>query len=221
MDIVIVGNSDFAKMMGKYIREDERYNLLAYTVSGKYIAEDDNDGIPVIAIENLKEFYNPNNVKLLLAIGYSQVAQIKKSLFEQLVEMGYSFMNYIHPRAIVDSSLISGSGNIILEGVIIGKDIFIGNGNLFFQGAVISHNNKIGDYNTFASNAVMAGYSQICNNNFIGLGACIRNNITIGSYVFLGGATYIDIDLPDESVALPPKSQITKGRGSKFIWDKI
>lgn len=59
MDIIIVGNSEYAQMIGDYIEEDERYNLVAYTVDSKYINESQIRGIPVISAENLEESFPP------------------------------------------------------------------------------------------------------------------------------------------------------------------
>lgn len=219
MDIVIIGNSEYAQMIGDYIEEDERYDLVAYAVDSKYIKESEVKGISVISAENLEESFPPDRVKLVLAIGYSNRMDIRKEIYEQYVKRNYIFINYIHPTAIVDSKLNIGSGNIILEGVIIGKYVQIGNANLFFQGSVIAHNDQIQDYNTFASKAVLAGFVTVHNNNFIGLGAVISNNVHIDDYVFVGAGAHVDMELPSESVVLAPKNKVMLGRGSQIMWE--
>lgn len=221
MDIVIIGNSEYAQMIGDYIKEDKRYDLVAYAVDRKYIGESEIKGIPVIPAEKLEESFPTDKVKLVLAIGYNNRMDTRKELYNHFMRRGYSFINYIHPTAIVDSKLSIGSGNIILEGVIIGKYVQIGDANLFFQGSVIAHNNHIENYNTFAPNVVLAGHAAVNNNNFIGAGAIVRNKVHIDSYVLVGAGTYVDMELPSESVVLPSKDKVILGRESKNIWENI
>lgn len=213
-DIIIVGNSSHAQLINRYIKSTNFGKVVAYVVDKEYISADMVDGIPVISFGQLKEQYAPENVNLVMGIGYKKMGEIRKTKFEQCKKMGYSFANYIHPTAILPENLIIGEGNIILENVLVEIGVQIGDANLFFGGSIIGHESEIGSYNTFSLRSVIAGNVHITDNCFLGVASAVKDNVTFSNHVLLGATGYGFKDMDAYSVVVPAKSSVLEGKRS-------
>lgn len=221
MKVVIIGNSDFAKLMQGYIEDTEGMELVAFSVEEKYISSKKLKGLPVISYEEIADVYDTEEVRLVMAVGYAQMGDVKKRLFEMYRSKGYMFTNYIHPSVIIPNDLVIGTGNSIFEGTIICRQSSIGNCNLLWGGSLIGHDNVIGDYNTLSACVTTNGKVVISDNCFLGSKSVVRNGVHLSSYVLVGATAYVDQDLPENSVVLPPKGVVMEGKGAKLLCDKI
>lgn len=86
---------------------------------------------------------------------------------------------------------------------------------------MIGHDNVIGNYNTLSGNVSTNGKVTIENNCFLGSKAVVRNGLHLASYVLIGATAYVDKELPENSVVLPPKCVIMEGKGARLLCDRI
>lgn len=207
-NIVIIGNGSYSQMMKKYVELTAFGKVYAYVADKNYISNSELDGIKVISFEELPAKYPPASFTLIMAIGYSQMAQIRKDKFLLCKKMGYTFENYIHPTAFISEDVILGEGNNILEGVYIQMGCKIGNANLFFVGAKIGHDSIIHDYCTISINSMLAGHTQIEDRCFLGVGSIVKDHTTLEEAVLLGAQAYAFKDIPANKVVVPAKSTI-------------
>lgn len=210
---LIVGNGSYARMMKRYMGFSDK-DITSYVVESKYIKSEYLDDVPVIAMEQITEYFPPSNVNLVMGIGYRQMGEIRRQVFNHCKSLGYSFYNYIHPTAIIEQNVILGEGNNILEGVIIEESVKIGDANLIFGGSIIAHESQIGNFNSFSVRSVIAGCTNITDNCFIGAGATIRDHIIINEYTLIGAGSYANCDTKAYSVLAAPKSVLLEGRTS-------
>ncbi len=201
---IIIGNSSFSFMIYKYMKESIGTNILAFVADSKYIKEKEFASIPIIDFTTLFQNYD-NKIKLIMGIGYSQMANIREEKFKLCKENGFSFANYIHPSANIHSTVKLGEGNVIFENVDIQADAEIGNGNLFLAGAFFGHDSKAGDYNTFCVKSVVTGFVEIRNHCFIGTLATMNNRIIIDDYSFLGATVYASHGTQKNTIVVPNK----------------
>ena len=202
-DVVIIGNTDYSKMLMDYLKDDG-INTCAFAVNEPYIKEKYIFEIPVLPIEHLLENFNPTTTTLYMGIGYTKLGTIKKNLFDVCKSYGYSFENYIHKTACIDSGAILGEGNVIFEGVTVQKYTSIGNANLFFSNSTIMHNDNVGSYNTFGAGSVLNGFVNVGECNFIGANATLRNNISIGNLNLIGAGVYLNKRIENNTVVKLP-----------------
>lgn len=213
-EIVIIGNGSYARMMNQYLKMSGRDMVCAYAVDSKCIEAPEIDGIKVISFEQLKDEFPCEKYDLIMGIGYVQMAQIRKRIFEQCKSWGYHFENYIHPTAIISPDAKIGEGNNILEGVIVEAGVTIGNANLFFGGSMVGHESRVGDYNTFAGKSMVAGLVTVGNNCFLGVSSAVKDHVVLKDFVLLGAMAYGYKDMEEYSVVVPAKSEILKDRKS-------
>lgn len=213
-NIVIIGNTEHADTMYQYIVNTGYGKVVAFSVNRQYIGDAELFGLPVVALEELSELYPPEQVDLIMGVGYVKAGDVKARLFTTLTEQGYTFRNYIHPSALIAENVQLGSGNNILEGVILEAGVKLQDGNLLFGGSMIAHDTEVGSFNTLSVKAVVAGCSKVMNHCFVGANATVRDHVTIKDYALVGAAAYADRDLEEYSVLAAQKSVLLSGKKS-------
>ena len=208
--IIITGNSDFARLVREYADEIDGFHCEAFTCDGEYISDSMIDGIPVVAFEEIRNHFPADEVKLILAIGYKKLGEVRRDLYLRYSGLGYEFTNYIHPSASIDKNSVMGSGNIIFERVIIQKRVRLGNGNLIWPRAIISHDDTVGDFNTFCANSVIAGFVNIASCSFFGTSSVVKDKISVGNNNLIGACAYVSRSTRDNQVCIPPQSSSLK-----------
>lgn len=189
-NVVIYGETAFAERIYSYIRFEKSMNVLAFTNAKAFKEKDIIQGIPVIAFEELNETLGDKDFGILIAIGYVQMNNIRKKIYNECKNAGYRIATYISKTSTLYSEDI-GEGCIILPNVYVGPNCKIGNSNIIASCTCFSHDNLIGDFNFISSNVTLGGHSTLCNNNFIGLGCVIRDGITVNNYSLIGSATNV------------------------------
>ncbi len=186
--IVIYGDSDFAERIYLYIKLEKEINVLAFTNSRNFQTRDTIQGLSVIPFEQLKEVLSGENFKILIAVGYSNMNNLRSKIYEECVNAGFSIATYVSKTAILYSYNI-GEGTIIMPNVYIGPRCSIGKCNIFASNSCVAHDNIIGDFNFISSNVAVGGGASVLNNCFLGISATIRDSIVVEEYSLLGQAT--------------------------------
>lgn len=207
MKCLIVGNSVYAGMLNDYLKSDEKYEVVGFTVEKEYIGSNIFEGLKVIPYETIEEEFRPNEFRLLLGVGYSDMNDTKEHLFKIYHKKGYLFETYIHPSAVIPADLKMGEGNIFFEGVIVQRGSIIGDGNVFFSRTLIAHDCKIGNFNSF-SFASLAGNVIVKNKCFMGMGSVVGEEVTIEDRVFIGANAYVNENIKQGRAVLGEKGKI-------------
>ncbi len=187
-NIIIYGETEFAERIFSYIKFENAANVLAFTNARSFKQKESIQGVPVIAFEDLSKEFIGVEFKILIAIGYSQMNNIRKKIYEECKNSGYNIATYISKTVIKYSSDIE-EGCIIMPNVYIGPNCKIGRCNIFESSSCLSHDNKFGDFNFISTSVTFGGYSTVKNNCFIGLNCTIKDNITIEYYSLIGSAS--------------------------------
>lgn len=211
--LVIIGNSSYAHMMKRYL-ESSGFTVMAYAIEREYISEGQMGQLPVVPLDDLKGLMPVERTRLIMGIGYRQMGNIRKKVFNRCKVMGYKFANYIHPTAIIEKNVVLGEGNNILEGVILEESVVIGDGNLLFGGCMVAHESYLGDFNTLSVKSVVAGCTEIKNNCFIGAGAVLKDHIVVDDYGLVGAGAYAWKNLDKFQIFVPARSEILNDKKS-------
>lgn len=221
MKYIIIGNSVYAHMLYGYVTENKENEVVGFSVEKEYTLAQENSLLNgknggVVPYEEIEQHYTPEEVTLLLAVGYSEMNDIKEKLFRLYKAKGYKFGTYIHPSAIIAPDVVLGEGNVFFEGTIVQRGVSIGDGNVFFARTTIAHDCTVGSFNSF-SGASLGGNVTICDKCFIGMGAVIGENITLENQVFVGANAYVNSNLEAGRAALGEKARIIDREISKRI----
>lgn len=139
-----------------------------------------------------------------VAIGNNQ---IRRAIYETLIDLGASTPSLIHPSAILGDNVSIGGGTVIMAGTVINNSTIIGRGVIINTSSSIDHDNTIGDFVHISPGVSLAGTVTIGDNSWLGIGSVVSNNINICADVVLGAGTVVveDIVEPGTYVGAPAK----------------
>lgn len=211
--IIIFGTSDFSRQMHWYITHDTNKKVVCFCADKEYITESKFLGLPIVPFDQVKNEYASNDHEILLAIGQSKMNDIRKRVFFQAKDKGYTIASYVHSSSIVQTTEI-GEGNIILERCAIQPFVKIGDGNLLWDNVFFAHDNIIGNFNTFSGNAGLSGYVEVKNNCYLGKHSMVFDHILIEDYTLVGAGAYVRKNTQPYSVIVPAQSIVLEGKKS-------
>ncbi len=202
--VIIIGTGKTAELVYEYLKGS--FNVLAFaeTSPQQFSFKD----LPVFSLEKLKAF-DRSSIKLFVAVGVNKLNTVRQNLYLDLLDDGWDFITYIHPRATVASTARVGKNCIVMEENVIQDFTTIGDNNILWSGNHIGHHSTIGSHNFISSHVVICGNCVIGNNNFFGVNSCVGDNITVGNYNWFSPLTATTKSIADDNLLVMPKTEIS------------
>ncbi len=206
-DIVIVGAGGFGREVKTIIdainKKDKTYNFLGYyddaMPKGKLINQ-----YPIVG--NLKELNAvTQETAVVLGIGNPKV---KSKIIALLTNELLHFPTIIHPNVVIsDDEVTIDNGTIICAGTIITCNIKIGKFVTLNLLCTVGHDAIIGDFSSFMPSVNISGEVHIEEQVYVGTGASIINQLTIGKGTTVGAGAVVSKSLPANctAVGIPAK----------------
>jgi len=162
------------------------------------------------SIAKLKDL---EGVHVVVAIGnpLTKVKIINKLPKEQ------QYATLIHPNVLVGKRVAIGKGSIICAGTIITIDVRIGQHVILNLACTVGHDTEIGDFCSFMPSINISGEVVIEKSVYVGTGAKIINQLTIGMETIIGAGAVVSKSLPSRctAVGIPAKPIKYHEEGSK------
>lgn len=215
-EIIIFGNSVFAKLIYFYFKNYSEYRVVAFTVDKKYITSNELNGLPLVSFDEITELYPPSKYKMFIAIGYKSLNKLRSQKYFEAKKKGYSFASYIHPTSTISKDAKIGSNCFIFEDVIIQPFVKIGDNVLIWSGSVISHNVTIEDNCYLSPRVTVAGNTNIKKNSFLGINSTVRNNIEISKECIIGMGAVVLKNTIEKSVYIGNPAKLYSSDSSKI-----
>ncbi len=214
-EIIVFGNGNISKILSTYLKK--KFNIIAYASKKKFIKSKKFNNRPIYSLEELKKKFSPKKYKIITAIGYLEMNNIRKKIFESLKSEGYNFVNYIDNSAQVPNDVMIRENNILLDNVSINPGSKIGNGNIIWSNSVISHNVRLNNFNWVSSGTVISGDTSIGNCNFFGSNSIISNNSSIANSIFVGAGALVTGKIRNESTIINSTSKKIEIKSLDFL----
>ncbi len=158
-------------------------------------------GVPVVGS------YNPNfqpNSPLLLAVGDNRIRQ-------QLAQMVlHPFGTAVHPSAVVDPSVVMGTGTVVMHGAIVQANAQVGEHVIVNTRASVDHDCVLENYVQIAPNATLCGNVRVGEGTLIAAGAVVVPGITIGRWAVVGAGSVVTRNVPDGVVVWGNPARIVR-----------
>ena len=190
-EIVIFGTGEFAQEIFQYIEKFSKLKVVAFTIHKEFIKEEKLYEKPIIPFEEIENNYSPNEVSMIICVGFSKMNKKREKIFLEVKNKNYKLENFIHPSNYVWDKLEIGENCIILENNVIRQDVKIGNDVIIENNNVISHHCIIKDHCYITSQTIIAGHVTIESNCFLGINCTIRNRIKIEKESLIGAGAVI------------------------------
>jgi len=198
--IIIVGDGETAELAYEYFTYDSPYDVAAFSAEKDYISKKNLFGLPVVAFEELEEFYDPKSYRVFVAISYTQLNRVRAKLFSQVKRKGYSAVSYVSSKAFVWRNVEIGENCFIQEHNVIQYSVKIGDNVTMWSGNHVGHRSLIKDNCFVSSHVVISGYCEVGENCFLGVNSCIANNVTVAKDCIIGAGAVVLKDTEERKV---------------------
>lgn len=200
--IAIIGAGGFGREV-KTLIDQINNTKRAYEIVGFY---DDNteqesniNGIPFLGeLKNINLIETP--CCIAIAVG---TPKIKKEIYNNITTPLVSFPNLIHPSVIIGNDNVNlGKGNIICAGTLITNDIDIEDFVILNLNCTVGHDSKLNSFSSFMPSVNISGEVEIEESVYVGTGAKIINQLTIGKNTIIGAGAVVSKSIPENCTAV-------------------
>jgi len=178
--VIIIGGGGGAKMIIDALKYSDKYQVVGILDDNLNLGYNIMDINVVGRLNDVKSLLEIGINNFILAFGVLTQRNVRYELYLKLKELGCIFPNVIHPKAVVEQSVIMGEGNVILAMANVGSCVKMGNLNYINNNALISHDCELHDNVHLAPASVLASSIVIESNVLIGMNSTLYYGITIG-----------------------------------------
>ena len=158
------------------------------------------NNFPVLG--GFEDAQNWRSGKLNIAVAVAE-PNIKKKIIEKFTNHHIIFPTLIHPGVIIGHDDVTiGHGCIICAGTIITVNINIGNYVILNLCCTVGHDTTIEDYCSFMPSVNISGEVNIGSCVYVGTGAKIINQLSIGERTIVGSGAVVSKSLPANCTAV-------------------
>jgi acetyltransferase EpsM len=122
------------------------------------------------------------------------------TVFERLVQAGFTCPLLVHPAAFVEPSASLAQGVQVLPHAYVGSEAQVGFGVIVNTGAIVSHDCILGKYANLSPGAILAGEVSVGDATLIGMGVTVNLRVKIGPQVRIGNGATVKQDVPGSSI---------------------
>lgn len=131
---------------------------------------------------------------VLVAIGDNYVRQTK---LRELLAAGARVVTLIHPSAVVSRHATIEPGSVVLAGAVVNVGTKVGLGAILNTGCSVDHDCVLGAAVHVSPGARLAGGVSVGDLSWVGIGACVRQSIRLGTSVVVGAGAAVVADVAD------------------------
>ena len=216
--LIIFGITELAQLAHYYFTNDSNYEVVAFTLNHDYIKSDRFLDLPIVPFEEIENVYPPDSFEMYIAIGYTNVSEMRKEKYFEAKAKGFSLASYVSSKSTSWPSLKVGDNTFIMEDNTIMPFCEIGSNILIFVNNILSHHTVFKDHITITSHCAIGGNSIVEEQAFFGLNCTTRSNLTIGKGAIIGAAANVLKNVDPYSVMLgnPAKASGQDSRDIKI-----
>ena len=209
MKSIIIGAGTYGEVYLAYL-QDAGVEIVGFVDDNPDLQGKEINGVPVVGkvpeLKSLKDKFSVEAVYCPLGDN-----KLRVKFLEQARALGYKTPNFIHPSAIIHSSVKIGVGVYILLGAKIMPYTTIDDYVMVSMNVLVAHHNHI-HKGTFISTGVNVGaLINIYENSYIGIGATIMTGIhKLGENCLVGAGSVVIHDVPDNAVVAGVPAKVIK-----------
>lgn len=167
-------------------------------------------GSPVLGGREVLQSLRASGVSAIhVAVGD---CEIRLRIATTLQSDGFALQTVVHPRSIVASSAVVGSGTLVAAGAIIGPGARVGRSVILNTASSVDHDCVLGDAVHLAPGVRLGGLVNVGEATFVGIGAIVLNCLRIGERCVIGGGAVVVKDLPAGVLAYGVPARVVRER---------
>lgn len=172
------------------------------------------NGLKVLEYEEARRKYG---AALDVTVGIGEPV-VRKMKFEQLKKDDINTPTLIHPDTHIPDTTTVGKGVTIQDGCFISCNVTIEDHVFIQPRSNIGHDDILSEGCMISSFGNLAGNVKIGRFTYLGLGAAVKENVSIGDNSIIGMGSVVLKDIPNEMVALgnPARPAVRNTDGKVF-----
>ena len=185
MNVILFGTGKIAEVAYYYLKNDSKYNIIAFTIEEEYINDTKKFGLPILNYNNIEKEYSPKKYYLFAPCSGTNLNRFRERIYINGKKKGYNFISYISSKANVYTKNI-GENCMILEDNTIQPYTKIGNNCILWSGNHIGHHSVIEDNVFITSHVVISGMCLVKKYSYLGVNSTLRDNIILAEGTVVG-----------------------------------
>jgi len=147
---------------------------------------------------------------LLLANGLGSIGSPgrRRLVYERLTRLGFEFISFAHPSAVIAKGADLADGTQIMAGAIVQPRVKIGSNAIINTGARIDHDCVIGSHVHVAPGATLSGGVSIGDGSHVGTAAVLIQGVQVGANSIVGAGVTVLRDVPPETTISASKTTV-------------
>lgn len=144
---------------------------------------------------------------VVVAIGNNAIRLAKLS---ELKQQGAALISLVHPAAVVSRHACLGAGSVVMAGAVINACTQVGEGCIINTNASVDHDCILAPGVHISPGANLAGGVSVGQSSWVGIGACVRQLITLGQNAMVGAGSVVIAPVSDFQIVVgnPAKPKI-------------
>jgi sugar O-acyltransferase (sialic acid O-acetyltransferase NeuD family) len=167
---------------------------------------------------NLEQALTKPGAAFILALGNPK---LRLAVAQRIQDGGGSFLNAIHPSAVVMPSVQLGAGNMIGATAVVNTNASIGNHTIINTGAVVEHDCVIADGAQISPGAHLGARVRLDSCAFVATGAIVVSRMSIGAEAVVAAGAVVTRDLPARVLAKGIPARICERLDTDFDWSRV
>jgi sugar O-acyltransferase (sialic acid O-acetyltransferase NeuD family) len=201
-ELLLVGAGGFGRETAEAVRainqRNESWKLLGFLDEAPVLQGGEVDGLPVLGPIDAVDRYP--DAALTVCTGHPRNYFSRKRIVRRLGLDPARYATLVHPGAALATSTAVGPGSVVLAGVVTTAAVQLGAHVAVMPGVVLTHDDVVADYATFGAGARLAGRVRVDEGAYVGSGALVRENRTIGAWSLVGMGSVVLDDVPPGEV---------------------
>jgi sugar O-acyltransferase (sialic acid O-acetyltransferase NeuD family) len=201
-ELLLVGAGGFGRETAEAVRainqRNESWKLLGFLDEAPALQGGEVDGLPVLGPIDAVDRYP--DAALTVCTGHPRNYFSRKRIVRRLGLDPARYATLVHPGAALATSTAVGPGSVVLAGVVTTAAVQLGAHVAVMPGVVLTHDDVVADYATFGAGARLAGRVRVDEGAYVGSGALVRENRTIGAWSLVGMGSVVLDDVPPGEV---------------------
>ncbi|MCF8450108.1 MAG: acetyltransferase [Taibaiella sp.] len=214
--IVVFGTGETAQIANYYFDIDSNYEVVAFAVDAAYLTENQFEGKPLVAFEEVTTLYPPAEYKMFVALSYPQMNKLREAKYHEAKRKGYTLVSYVSSHCTYLSQYPCGDNCFIFEDNTIQPFVKIGNNVVLWSGNHIGHHSVIKDHNFISSHVVVSGHCTIESYCFLGVNSTLAHQVTVATETLLGAGVVMSKNTEAGRIYVPPRPVMLEKRSNEI-----
>ncbi len=219
--LIIVGLSKTASHVYSFVRYHKLYDVIGFAVNSKYRNIEEFEGLPVYALETLRDVCKEEDYELFVALLWNHLNRDRRLIYEYCKKENFKLANLISPTAVIRSEL-NGDNCWVHDYVVIQNNASLSSNIMIMAYSLIGANTQVDSHCFFGARSLLGGGCTVGEQTFIGLNSTIFDDTQIGRKCIIGACTAVKRNIPNFSRYTTSSSDIiVKTYEENEIEDKL